>query len=65
MYVLTLEERKEYIDAVKCLREKPPLTPLLFAPGVRNRVDDFVASHVNQTLFIHFSVSNEWMTSLC
>lgn len=54
---LSLGERHEYIDAVKCLMRKPAKTPMSFAPGARNRMDDFTASHVNQTLFIHFSVS--------
>ncbi|KAJ3543058.1 hypothetical protein NM208_g3782 [Fusarium decemcellulare] len=52
---LGLRERREYIEAVKCLRQKPAKTPTSFASGVRNRMDDFTASHVNQTLFIHFS----------
>lgn len=28
-----------------------------FAPGARNRYDDFVAVHINQTLSIHGTVS--------
>ncbi|KAH8157830.1 hypothetical protein CIB48_g10414, partial [Xylaria polymorpha] len=62
-YALSLQERKEYIDAVKCIRGKPAQTSLSFAPGVRNRVDDFAASHVNQTLFIHFSIDT-WSGSM-
>ncbi|KAI0555559.1 hypothetical protein F4679DRAFT_578945 [Xylaria curta] len=54
-YDLSLNERKEYINAVKCFRQKPARTALSFAPGVRNRMDDFTASHVNQTLYIHSS----------
>lgn len=53
---LSLDERKTYIDAVKCLQNKKPVTPKSIAPGARNRLDDFTVTHVNQTLFIHFSV---------
>ena len=49
-------ERAQYIDAVKCLRSLPAITPPFIAAGARNRIDDFTVSHVNQTLFIHFSV---------
>jgi tyrosinase len=38
---------------VLCLQKKPPTTPLSIAPGVRSRYDDFVGTHINQTLFIH------------
>jgi tyrosinase len=31
----------------------PAITPVDLAPGVRSRYDDFVATHVNQTLTIH------------
>ncbi|GAP88742.1 putative tyrosinase central domain protein [Rosellinia necatrix] len=54
-YNLSLPERKDYIDAVKCLREKPAVTEASFSSGARNRIDDFAACHVNQTLFVHFS----------
>ncbi|KAK2766084.1 hypothetical protein FQN54_007599 [Arachnomyces sp. PD_36] len=50
---LTKPERREYIDAVLCLMETPPITPAEEFPGVRNRFDDFVATHVNQTFSIH------------
>ncbi|TGZ76212.1 putative tyrosinase [Ascodesmis nigricans] len=46
-------QRKEYTDAVKCLMNKPPRTSKADAPGVHNRYDDFVATHVNQTMQIH------------
>lgn len=54
---LSLDERKHYIDAVLCLSKKPPITPLSEFPGVRNRYDDFVATHINQTDDIHSTVS--------
>ncbi|KFY75915.1 hypothetical protein V499_04191 [Pseudogymnoascus sp. VKM F-103] len=47
------QERLDYIDAVLCLQKKPPTTPLSIIPGVRSRYDDFVGTHINQTLFIH------------
>jgi hypothetical protein len=54
---LSTKERGEYIDAVLCLSKKPAKTPLLEFPGVRNRYDDFVATHINQTVNIHSTVS--------
>ncbi|KAL5360108.1 hypothetical protein BJX96DRAFT_174978 [Aspergillus floccosus] len=50
---LSKRERKDYIDAVLCLASKPPKIDPSFAPGARNRFDDFVATHINQTWFIH------------
>ena len=52
-----MDERKEYTDAVLCLTTLPPITPLEVAPGVRSRFDDLHASHINQTLWVHLSVS--------
>lgn len=49
---LSQQERKAYIDAELCLMSKPTQDPT-FAPGARNRYDDFVAVHINQTLSIH------------
>lgn len=53
---LSPEEKTDFISAVKCLAEKEPLTPAELAPGVRNRFDDFLATHINQTLSIHATV---------
>lgn len=50
---LSKNDRLEYIDAVKCLQKKAPKTPKSFA-GVTSRFDDFVATHIDQTLEIHF-----------
>ncbi|RGP63932.1 hypothetical protein FSPOR_8259 [Fusarium sporotrichioides] len=50
---LSKKERKAYIKAVKCLRERPSKADPAFAPGARTRYDDFVAVHINQTLSIH------------
>ncbi|KAH6667782.1 hypothetical protein B0J14DRAFT_601438 [Halenospora varia] len=52
---LTPNEKTSYINAVLCLQQKSPLTPLSAAPGVRTRYDDFVATHINQTLSIHYT----------
>ncbi|KAK5165792.1 uncharacterized protein LTR77_008715 [Saxophila tyrrhenica] len=47
-------EKKEYIDAVLCLQSKPAKSNAAYpAPGARSRYDDFVATHINQTLTIH------------
>ena len=50
-------EKKAYINAVLCLQSKPALTPSSLAPGAKTRYDDFIATHINQTLIIHFTVS--------
>ncbi|KKY30786.1 putative fad binding domain-containing protein [Diaporthe ampelina] len=50
---LTSDEKKEYIGAVQCLLTLPSKSDPAFAPGARNRYDDFVAVHINQTLSIH------------
>ncbi|CAI6334436.1 unnamed protein product [Periconia digitata] len=50
---LSEKEKKEYIAAVQCLAEKPSKTPSELAPGAKSRYDDFVATHINQTLSIH------------
>ncbi|KAH7120911.1 hypothetical protein B0J11DRAFT_438268 [Dendryphion nanum] len=46
-------EKKDYIAAVQCLSKKPAKTPAGIAAGAKNRYDDFVATHINQTLSIH------------
>lgn len=54
---MSAKERKEYTSAVNCLMKLPPKTDPALAPGVRNRYDDFVAQHINQTRSIHGTVS--------
>ena len=49
-------EKKAYISAVKCLQSKPAISSAL-APGAKSRFDDFVGTHINQTLTIHGTVS--------
>ncbi|KAJ4300006.1 hypothetical protein N0V90_005254 [Kalmusia sp. IMI 367209] len=53
---LSAPEKKAYIAAVQCLNSKPSKTPLSLAPGAKTRYDDFVATHINQTLTIHGTV---------
>jgi tyrosinase len=50
---LSKQERKDYIAAVQCLYKKPSKTPSALAPGAKTRYDDFVATHINQTISIH------------
>ncbi|EKG19772.1 Tyrosinase [Macrophomina phaseolina MS6] len=50
---LSSAEKLDFIRAIQCFAEKKPLTPPELAPGVRSRYDDFVATHINQTLSIH------------
>ncbi|KAL4931690.1 tyrosinase family protein [Aspergillus undulatus] len=46
-------EQQGYIDALWCLRGKPSIYPSEEYPGVKDRVDDFVATHINYTMVIH------------
>ncbi|KAF9891369.1 hypothetical protein FE257_004225 [Aspergillus nanangensis] len=46
-------QRTEYIDAILCLRHRPSVIPSSQYPGVRDRLDDFVATHINYTSRIH------------
>ena len=54
---LSKHERRKYIEAVQCLISKPSQSDPSFAPGARTRFDDFVAVHINQTMYIHLTVS--------
>jgi tyrosinase len=51
------QERKDYITAVQCLQSKPAKTPQEAAPGAKTRFDDFVATHINQTMTIHYTAN--------
>lgn len=42
---------------MQCLQSLPSRTPAAAAPGARTRFDDFVALHINQTMFIHYSAT--------
>ncbi|KAF2170345.1 hypothetical protein M409DRAFT_64119 [Zasmidium cellare ATCC 36951] len=46
------DEKRDYINAVRCLQTRPSISGEL-VPGARNRYDDFVGTHINQTLSIH------------
>ncbi|KAM7213767.1 Grixazone synthase [Rhypophila decipiens] len=50
---LTKREKLDYINSVHCLAKLPYQTPLSLVPGVRNRYDDFTASHALRTPFVH------------
>ncbi|KAI1877138.1 uncharacterized protein JN550_001210 [Neoarthrinium moseri] len=50
---LSNNEKLAYTNAVKCLMSKPAKTPSDQVPGAKSRYDDFVATHINQTLTIH------------
>ncbi|KAL4956623.1 hypothetical protein BDW69DRAFT_158167 [Aspergillus filifer] len=52
---LSSSERLDYINALHCMQNKPPLLPQDQYPGVRHRMDDFSATHINYTLQIHLS----------
>ncbi|KAJ4983088.1 FAD binding domain-containing protein [Stagonosporopsis vannaccii] len=46
-------EKKAYISAVQCLASLPSKTSPDVCPGCRNRYDDFVATHIQQSFGIH------------
>lgn len=52
---LSKKERKAYTDAVVCLQAKQTKTPASLLPGARSRFDDWVGTHINQTLTIHYT----------
>ncbi|KAE8371595.1 hypothetical protein BDV26DRAFT_298650 [Aspergillus bertholletiae] len=47
-------EKTDYIDALWCLRGRPSTLPNEDFPGVLDRWDDFVATHINYTNNIHY-----------
>lgn len=48
---LSIDARKEYIDAVLCLQKKP--SKAVNIPGALNRYDDFVATHMTLVNMLH------------
>ncbi|KAK1541032.1 hypothetical protein CPAR01_07021 [Colletotrichum paranaense] len=52
---LSLTERLSYVNAVKCLQSLPPRTPANVSSGARSRFDDFVVTHIQQTMTIHYT----------
>ncbi|THX42284.1 Di-copper centre-containing protein [Aureobasidium pullulans] len=49
---LSKSNKKKYTDAVLCLQSRPARSGSI-APGAKSRYDDFLATHINQTLTIH------------
>lgn len=51
--------RKNYTDAVQCLQKLPPQVMTAEQastyPGVKSRYDEYLATHINLTLVIHFT----------
>lgn len=52
---LSKPERKAYTDAVLCLQAKQAKTPSSLVPGAKSRFDDWVSTHINQTMTIHYT----------
>jgi tyrosinase len=52
---LSKAERKAYTDAVLCFQSKKAKTPASLIPGAKSRFDDWVGTHINQTLGIHYT----------
>jgi hypothetical protein len=52
---LTQEQQLEYIDAVRCLQNRPSQLNEYWQ-GAKDRFDDFQALHIKYTDFIHFCV---------
>lgn len=52
---LSAKERIAYTDAVRCLQKKGAKSPASWAPGAKTRYDDWVATHVDQSLVIHYT----------
>lgn len=50
---LSSDERIAYTSALNCLMSLPAKTPSELALGAKTRYDDWVATHINQTLTIH------------
>ncbi|KAF2691729.1 Di-copper centre-containing protein [Lentithecium fluviatile CBS 122367] len=52
---LSNKQRKAYTDAVLCLQAKTAKTPSSLMPGAKSRFDDWVGTHINQTMTIHYT----------
>ncbi|KAH7398700.1 hypothetical protein DE146DRAFT_677855 [Phaeosphaeria sp. MPI-PUGE-AT-0046c] len=50
---LSRSEKLNYIDALKCLAKTPAKTPSAIAAGAKSRYDDFVVTHILQSLTNH------------
>lgn len=56
-------QRRAFIDAILCLQQLPSQTPPDLASGAKTRYDDFIATHINQTGQIHFTVRPQQLRS--
>lgn len=65
---LSKPERKAYTDAVLCLQKKAAHASPDWAPGAKSRFDDWVATHISQSLTIHYTGTflawHRWFTWL-
>ena len=52
---LSRAQKLDYINAVKCLQSTPARYDSAEVPGAVSRFDDFVATHINQTMWIHYT----------
>jgi len=52
---LSDEEKKGYIDAVKCLQSLPAQNPVI--PAAKTRFDEFHAHHIKIAEQVHYVVS--------
>lgn len=53
---LSGDERIAYTSALKCLMNLEAKTPSEIAAGAKTRYDDWIVTHINQTLSIHSTV---------
>lgn len=63
---LSIQERKNYVQAVLCLRSVRPALYEKEVQGASSRYDDFQLVHINQTFFIHINAKfvawHRWFT---
>lgn len=55
---LSIEERSNYIAAIKCMQAKEPTSSKDTLPSATNRFE-FVGDHILQTVTRHFTVSTQ------
>jgi hypothetical protein len=54
---LTLDERQDYIKAVKCMFNSPPKFKK-YADVIHNRYEDFVVAHINTSIGGKYTISS-------
>lgn len=47
---LTVHQKKDYINAVKCMQSTPSISDKSLIPGVKTRYDDFHAVHITHSI---------------